>query len=122
MALLPLKGQTGGGNSAELKTQLCDMIRNGKRLSQGEARKAFSQYLGFVLKRLSSMPDNEGQVEIVIKFLQKASKYLRTPFLVKVQLTFVLIAIWPLFKRGTLFHVCGLNEAILRLKAQSAVD
>lgn len=30
------------------------------------------------------MPEQEGHVEIVLKFLQKASNYLRTPFPVKV--------------------------------------
>lgn len=52
---------------------------------QCEARKAFSQYLLCVLKRISTTPDQEGHVEIVLKFLQKASNYLRTPFHVKVK-------------------------------------
>lgn len=51
---------------------------------QCEARKTFSQYLQCVLKRISTMPEQEGHVEIVLKFLQKASNYLRTPFSVKV--------------------------------------
>lgn len=51
---------------------------------QNEARKTFSQYLQCVLRRISTMPEQEGHVEIVLKFLQKASNYLRTPFPVKV--------------------------------------
>lgn len=51
---------------------------------QAEARKTFSQYLSCVLKRIAASPEQEGHVEIVLKFLQKASNYLRTPFAVKV--------------------------------------
>lgn len=66
------------------------MMRNGKKLSQGEARRTFSQYLGCVLKRITSTqtPDQEGHVEIVLKFLEKASNYLRTPFPIKVSMAY----------------------------------
>lgn len=70
--------------SAELKKQVCDMMKNGKRLTQCEARKIFSQYLGCVLKRISTSSDQEGHVEIVVKFLEKTSAYLRTPLPIKV--------------------------------------
>ncbi|XP_065169169.1 tubulin polyglutamylase TTLL5 isoform X2 [Atheta coriaria] len=70
--------------SVELKRQVCDMVRNGKKLSQVEARKAFSQYLMCVLKRISTSPDQDGHIEIVLKFLQKASTYLKNPFYVKI--------------------------------------
>lgn len=53
---------------------------------QGEARRTFSQYLGCILRRISTSQDTEqdSHTEVVLKFLQKASAYLRTPFVVKV--------------------------------------
>ncbi|KAB0803333.1 hypothetical protein PPYR_00303 [Photinus pyralis] len=71
-------------HSAELKRQLLESMKGGKRLTQIEARKVFSSYLACILKRIAAAPDQEGHVEIVLKFLQKASNYLRTPFSVKV--------------------------------------
>lgn len=70
--------------STELKKQVFDLVKNGRKMTQCEARKTFSQYLQCVLRRISTMPEQEGHVEIVLKFLQKASNYLRTPFPVKV--------------------------------------
>lgn len=72
----------------ELKRQICDMMKDGKRLTQGEARRIFSQYLSCILKRLTttSTAGHDCHVEMVVKFLQKASKYLKTPFLVKVKI------------------------------------
>ncbi|KAF2881607.1 hypothetical protein ILUMI_24550 [Ignelater luminosus] len=83
-ALLPKKIPQKESNAIELRTQMIDMMKNGKRLTQAEARKTFSQYLSCVLKRIAASPEQEGHVEIVLKFLQKASNYLRTPFAVKV--------------------------------------
>jgi hypothetical protein len=51
---------------------------------QCETRRTFSHYLGCVLRRISAGPDQEDHMEIVLKFLQKASNYLRTPYTVKV--------------------------------------
>ncbi|XP_017779689.1 PREDICTED: tubulin polyglutamylase TTLL5 isoform X2 [Nicrophorus vespilloides] len=71
-------------HSMDLKRQVSDLMKNGKRMSQVEARKTFSQYLCCVLKRISSNPNQEGHIEIVLKFLQKASSYLKSPFNVKI--------------------------------------
>lgn len=99
LALAPIK-VTEENYAMDLKKQVCDMMKNGKRLSQGEARKTFSQYLGCVLKRISTSPtssttsadEQDGQhIDIVVKFLQKASKYLKAPFLVKVIYCFFLM-------------------------------
>ncbi|KAJ8979747.1 hypothetical protein NQ317_004734 [Molorchus minor] len=54
-----------------------------KTSEQREARKTFSHYLICILKRIVAGPDKTDHVEIVLKFLQKASNYLRTPFSVK---------------------------------------
>jgi tubulin polyglutamylase TTLL5 len=70
--------------SAELRKQIIDMLRNGKKMTQCETRRTFSHYLGCVLRRISAGPDQEDHMEIVLKFLQKASNYLRTPYTVKV--------------------------------------
>lgn len=71
--------------AAELKKQICDTMRDGRRLSQVETRKVFSQYLSTILKKITSHSvDQDDHVGMVVKFLQKASKYLKTPFLVKV--------------------------------------
>lgn len=51
---------------------------------QCEARKTFSKYLQCMLHRIATTPEQEGHVDVVLKFLQKASNYLRTPFTVKV--------------------------------------
>lgn len=52
--------------------------------SQNEARKTFSHYLVCILNRIVSGPEQDDHVEIVLKFLQKASNYLRTSFNVSV--------------------------------------
>ncbi|XP_044265765.1 tubulin polyglutamylase TTLL5 isoform X1 [Tribolium madens] len=71
------------GRSIELRKQVMDMLRSGKKMTQSETRKTFSHYLGCVLRRISAGPDQEDHMEIVLKFLQKASSYLRTPYQVK---------------------------------------
>lgn len=56
-----------------------------KYFSQYEARRMFSQYLSCVLKRISNhTSEQDSHVEVVLKFLQKASTYLKTPFCVSV--------------------------------------
>lgn len=62
---------------------LASLYYNSHIFRQCEARKTFSQYLACVLKRIVSGPDQEDFVDIVLKFLQKASSYLRTNFSVK---------------------------------------
>lgn len=55
---------------------------------QFEARKIFSQYLNCVLKRISNhTPEQDDHVEVVLKFLQKASMYLKTPISVSIPST-----------------------------------
>lgn len=82
-SLAPQKIQKEG-RSIELRKQVIDLLRNGKKMTQCETRKTFSHYLGCVLRRISAGPDQEDHMEIVLKFLQKASSYLRTPYQVKV--------------------------------------
>lgn len=53
---------------------------------QNEARKTFSHYLVCILKRIVAGPEQDDHAEIVLKFLQKASDYLRTPFNLSVRL------------------------------------
>lgn len=82
-ALLPKKIPKEN-RSVELRKQILELLRNGRKLSQSETRKLFSQYLSFVLKRIPSGTDQQDHIDIVLKFLQKASNYLRSPFSVKV--------------------------------------
>ncbi|KAL1514075.1 hypothetical protein ABEB36_003396 [Hypothenemus hampei] len=81
-ALIPTK-ITKVSHSLELRKKIIDMIKCGKKITQCEARKTFSQYLVFMLRKIVSAPDQDDHVEVVLKFLQKASNYLRTPFNVK---------------------------------------
>ncbi|CAH0551742.1 unnamed protein product [Brassicogethes aeneus] len=69
--------------SIELRKKIVDLLQSGKKISQFESRKTFSHYLVFVLKRIVAGPNQEDHIDIVIKFLQKASNYVRTPFSVK---------------------------------------
>uniref|UniRef100_V5G4R9 Tubulin--tyrosine ligase-like protein 5 n=1 Tax=Anoplophora glabripennis TaxID=217634 RepID=V5G4R9_ANOGL len=81
-ALVPCK-ITQESHSIELKKKIVEMLKNGKKITQCEARKTFSHYLVCILRKISNDPSQEDHVEIVLKFLQKASNYLRTPFNVK---------------------------------------
>ncbi|XP_022904473.2 tubulin polyglutamylase TTLL5 isoform X1 [Onthophagus taurus] len=81
--LLPPHKPLHESESAELKKQICDMVKNGQKLTPIEIRKAFSQYLNCILKRIANSPTEEGHVEIVLKFLQRASNYLKSPFAIK---------------------------------------
>ncbi|KAJ8924380.1 hypothetical protein NQ315_007176 [Exocentrus adspersus] len=81
-ALVPCK-ITQESHSIELKKKIVEMLKSGKKITQGEARKTFSHYLVCILRKISSGQNQEDHVEIVLKFLQKASNYLRTPFSVK---------------------------------------
>ncbi|XP_074037435.1 tubulin tyrosine ligase-like 5 isoform X3 [Leptinotarsa decemlineata] len=78
-ALVPRK-VAKEAHGVELKKKVVDMLRSGKKITQCEARKTFSHYLVCVLKRIVAGPDQEDHVEIVLKFLQKASNYLRSSF------------------------------------------
>lgn len=75
---------TKESQSVELRRKIIEMMKSGKKITQREARKTFSQYLVCVLKKLVSNPDQDDHVDIVCKFLQKASNYLRTPYNIKV--------------------------------------
>ncbi|XP_019881583.2 tubulin polyglutamylase TTLL5 isoform X2 [Aethina tumida] len=67
----------------ELRKKIVELLQSGKKISQFESRKTFSHYLVCVLKRIVAGPNQEDHIDIVIKFLQKASNYVRTPFSVK---------------------------------------
>ncbi|XP_057653784.1 tubulin polyglutamylase TTLL5 isoform X5 [Diorhabda carinulata] len=67
----------------DIKKRITDMLETGKRITQWQARKTFSHYLACILRRIVKGPDQDDHVEIVLKFMQKASNYLRTPFNVK---------------------------------------
>nr|CAI5827764.1 unnamed protein product [Callosobruchus analis] len=67
----------------EMKRKILEMLKSGKRISQSEARKTFSHYLMRILRRIAQSPEQGDHIEVVLKFLQKASNYLRTPYNVK---------------------------------------
>lgn len=75
---------TKDNHTTDLRVQILNMMKEGKRISQKETRKTFSLYLGWILHRISTDPNPSDHVEIVLKFLQKASNYLRSPFSVKI--------------------------------------
>ena len=77
-----------------LKEKITKLIESGLQLSEYQARKAFSVYLHCILQRLSDFDDGsneqEGdkgpshqQIELVLKFLQKAALSLREPYFLK---------------------------------------
>ncbi|KAL3287127.1 hypothetical protein HHI36_001608 [Cryptolaemus montrouzieri] len=68
----------------DLRREIVSLLKDGKRMSQRETRKTFSHYLEWILHRISTDPKQDEHVEIVLKFLQKASNYLRSPFSVKI--------------------------------------
>lgn len=69
--------------SVELRRKVIEMLKSGKKITQCEARKTFSQYLVCILRKIVNAQDQDEHVDIVLKFLQKASNYLRTPYTVK---------------------------------------
>ncbi|CAH1155614.1 unnamed protein product [Phaedon cochleariae] len=58
---------------------ILDMLKNGKRITQCDARKIFSRYLVCVLKNIVERPDKSEYIEMVLKFLQRASHFLKSP-------------------------------------------
>jgi hypothetical protein len=74
--------------SAVLKDKIVKMIESGLQLSEYQSRKAFSVYLHCILHRLSDFDSESGhgslqQIELVLKFLQKAALSLREPYFLK---------------------------------------
>ena len=74
--------------SAVLKEKIVKMIESGLQLSEYQARKAFSVYLHCILQRLSDFDADAGngsvqQIDLVLKFLQKAALSLREPYYLK---------------------------------------
>ena len=65
------------------------MIEGGHQLSEYQSRKSFSVYLHCILQRLSDFDPENGsdlaQIELVLKFLQKAALSLREPYFLKVR-------------------------------------
>ncbi|XP_063231259.1 tubulin polyglutamylase TTLL5 [Bacillus rossius redtenbacheri] len=73
--------------STDFKQKILDCIQNGGRLSQYQARRMFAQYLGCILRRVarcSKGDTDDVNGELIIKFLQKASTNLRTPYFVQI--------------------------------------
>ncbi|XP_060536355.1 tubulin polyglutamylase TTLL5 isoform X2 [Cylas formicarius] len=66
-ALVPCK-KVLESQGAELHQKIMEMLKSGKKIT---------------LKKIVSSPEEEEHIEIVLKFLQKASNYLRTPYSVK---------------------------------------
>lgn len=72
--------------SAVLKEKMVKMIESGLQLSEYQARKAFTVYLQCILQRLSDFDEENGdssQIELVLKFLQKAALSLRESYMLK---------------------------------------
>merc|ERR1719490_257834 len=72
--------------SAVLKEKIIKMIESGLQLSEYQARKAFTVYLQCILQRLSDFDDESGdpsQIDLVLKFLQKAALSLRESYMLK---------------------------------------
>ncbi|XP_040571804.1 tubulin polyglutamylase TTLL5 [Lepeophtheirus salmonis] len=73
--------------SAVLRSKIVKMIESGLQLSEYQSRKAFSVYLHCILHRLSDLDDTNNsdvvQVDLVLKFLQKAALSLREPYFLK---------------------------------------
>merc|ERR1719242_2555489 len=72
--------------SAVLKEKMVKMIESGLQLSEYQARKAFTVYLQCILQRLSDFDEETGdpsQIDLVLKFLQKAALSLRESYMLK---------------------------------------
>jgi len=72
--------------SQVLKEKMVKMIESGLQLSEYQARKAFAVYLHCILQRLSDFdPENgdQNQIDLVLKFLQKAALSLRESYMLK---------------------------------------
>ncbi|KAK7864100.1 hypothetical protein R5R35_002743 [Gryllus longicercus] len=66
--------------------EVLNRLEKGERLSQYQARRMFGQYLICILRRMTkngTKPEESGNVEIILRFLQKASSNLRTPYFVQ---------------------------------------
>ncbi|XP_070528441.1 uncharacterized protein Ttll5 isoform X3 [Cardiocondyla obscurior] len=63
------------------KSQIMQSMQEGNKLSSGEARKAFSLYLSYILRKISHPNADPGCCDLIMKFLQHSSCSLRTPFL-----------------------------------------
>ncbi|XP_036142627.1 tubulin polyglutamylase TTLL5 isoform X3 [Monomorium pharaonis] len=63
------------------KTQVIQSMQEGNKLSSNEARKAFSLYLGYILRKISQPNADSRCCDLVMRFLQHSSCSLKTPFL-----------------------------------------
>ncbi|KDR20933.1 Tubulin polyglutamylase TTLL5, partial [Zootermopsis nevadensis] len=74
-------------SGGELKNEVIQNMEDGSRLSQYQARRTFSQYLICILRQISGQnkadPVIEDHGELILRFLQKASSNLRTPYFVQ---------------------------------------
>ncbi|KAJ9590318.1 hypothetical protein L9F63_027844, partial [Diploptera punctata] len=64
------------------------IVKQNKHMSQYQARRTFAQYLICILRRISGQnktdPIIEDHSELILRFLQKASSNLRTPYFVQI--------------------------------------
>lgn len=74
-----LKNQDG---VKTLKLQIRKLIENGEQLSTLQARRAFSHYLEYILKRIS-LDGKHSHEEYILKFLQRIAVYMRQPFFIR---------------------------------------
>lgn len=92
--------------------------------SQYQARRTFAQYLNCILRQISgqnkSDPIIEDHSELILRFLQKASSNLRTPYFVQVKW----IIVWNtslLYADARMFYFITLVLLVLLTCGSSAV-
>ncbi|XP_049952504.1 tubulin polyglutamylase TTLL5 isoform X2 [Schistocerca serialis cubense] len=70
-----------------LRQEILHCFEKGNRLSQNQARRIFCQYLQCILRRLANKEgfdtDDDNNSELILRFLQRASSNLRTPYFVQ---------------------------------------
>lgn len=69
-------------DTKKLKQLIRKLIENGDELSTLQARRAFSLYLEFILKRIS-VDGKHTHEEYIMKFLQRIAVYMRHPFFIR---------------------------------------
>lgn len=65
-----------------LRKQIRKLIESGNEMSHLQARKAFSHYLEFILRRLTQDPKNQHE-KIILKFITRSSISIKTPSFIK---------------------------------------
>ena len=75
-----------GGTSVNFKDKVLKVIESGQPMNEKQARVAFTVYLKIVLKTLSEFNDqvdDKNKLELVLRFLQKASLNLKDSYFIK---------------------------------------